>query len=154
MKQTLNFFGKYLFRKFNKTKLPSKNAFNRDLFGFGGNRIWRTNFSFEFTSRALTWPLTLGRRITWVYVSHTVRSSHLRCSVKIGVLKNFVRFTGKHLCQNLFFNKVKKKVLAQVFSSEFCEFFIEHLWATASERCLSCLGFESFSVLLRSWNLD
>ena len=23
-----------------------------------------------------------------------------------GVLKNFVQFTGKHLCQSLFFNKV------------------------------------------------
>ena len=29
-----------------------------------------------------------------------------RCSVKKGVLKNFEKFTGKHLCQSLFFNKV------------------------------------------------
>ena len=29
-----------------------------------------------------------------------------RCSVKTGVLKNFVLFTGKHVCQSLFFNKV------------------------------------------------
>ena len=29
-----------------------------------------------------------------------------RCSVKKGVLRNFTKFTGKHLCQNLFFNKV------------------------------------------------
>ena len=29
-----------------------------------------------------------------------------RCSVKKGVLRNFEKFTGKHLCQNLFFNKV------------------------------------------------
>ena len=28
------------------------------------------------------------------------------CSVKKGVLKNFAKFTGKHLCQGLFFNKV------------------------------------------------
>ena len=38
-----------------------------------------------------------------------------RCSVKKGVLGNFTKFTGKHLCQSLFFNKV------QVFSCEFCE---------------------------------
>ena len=25
---------------------------------------------------------------------------------KIGVLRNFAKFTGKHLCQSLFFNKV------------------------------------------------
>ena len=34
------------------------------------------------------------------------RNSHRRCSVKKGVLKNFAKFTGKHLCQSLFFNKV------------------------------------------------
>ena len=36
----------------------------------------------------------------------TYRSSHPRCFVNKGVLKSFVKFTGKHLCQNLFFNKV------------------------------------------------
>ena len=73
------------------------------------------------------------------------RSSHQRCSVKKGVLRNFAKFTGKHLCQSLFFNEVpggacnfiKKEALAQVFSCEFCEisknaFLTEHVWATAS----------------------
>ena len=42
-------------------------------------------------------------------------------------LRDFAKFTGKHLCQNLFFNKVaglffiKKETLAQVFSCEFFE---------------------------------
>ena len=62
-----------------------------------------------------------------------------------GVLGNFARFTRKHLCQSLCFNKtaglacnfIKIETLAQVFSCEFCEvskntFFTEHLWATAS----------------------
>ena len=35
-----------------------------------------------------------------------VRSSHRRCSVRKDVLRNFVKFAGKHLCQSLFFNKV------------------------------------------------
>ena len=34
-------------------------------------------------------------------------SSHRMCSVKKGVLRNFVKFSGKHLCQRLFFNKVE-----------------------------------------------
>ena len=47
-----------------------------------------------------------------------------------GFLRNFVKFTGKHLRQSLFFNKVaglrpatllKKETLAQVFSCEFYE---------------------------------
>ena len=66
--------------------------------------------------------------------------------MKKGVLINFTKFTGKHLCQSLFFNKVagaacnfiKKETLAQVFSCEFCQisritFFTEHLWMTASD---------------------
>ena len=36
----------------------------------------------------------------------TSRSSHRRCSVRKGVLRNFAKFTGKHLCQSFFFNKV------------------------------------------------
>ena len=34
------------------------------------------------------------------------RSSHRRCSVEKGVLGNFAKFTGKHLCHRLLFNKV------------------------------------------------
>ena len=50
---------------------------------------------------------------------------------KKGVLKNFAKFTGKHLCQSK--NLVKKETLTQVFSCEFFKvfkntFFIEHLW--------------------------
>ena len=49
---------------------------------------------------------------------------------KKGVLRNFVKFTGKHLCQSLLFNKVagprpatllKKETLAQVLSYGFYE---------------------------------
>ena len=32
-----------------------------------------------------------------------VRSSHQTCAAKIGALRNFTKFTGKHLCQSLFF---------------------------------------------------
>ena len=45
-------------------------------------------------------------RILLSFHLSTVRSSHRRCSVKKGVLGNFAKFTGEHLCQSLFFNKV------------------------------------------------
>ena len=71
-----------------------------------------------------------------------IESSHQTCSIKKGVLKNFTKFTGKHLCQNFLFNKVAGLrqlwcFPVQVFSCEFCEFFkdtffTEHLWTTAS----------------------
>ena len=68
--------------------------------------------------------------------------------MKEGVLRNFAKLPGKHLCQRLIFNKVasqakafnfiKKESLAQAFSCEFCEisknaFFIRDLRTTASE---------------------
>ena len=37
---------------------------------------------------------------------NTSRSSRPEVSCKKVALKNFAKFTGKHLCQNLFFNKV------------------------------------------------
>ena len=49
------------------------------------------------------------------------------CSVRKGVLRNFAKFTEKHLCQSLFLiklqacNFIKKEALVQVFSCEFCE---------------------------------
>ena len=33
------------------------------------------------------------------------RSSHQRCSIIKFVLRNFAKFTGKHLCQSVFLNK-------------------------------------------------
>ena len=69
------------------------------------------------------------------------RSSPPEVLCKKVVLKNFTKFTGKHLCQSLLFNKiaglrpatllketlacnfVKKETLAQVLSCEFCEIF-------------------------------
>ena len=58
--------------------------------------------------------------------------------MKKGVLRNYTKITGKHLCQSPFLiNFIKKETLAQVFSCEFFEiskniFFTEHLWTTAS----------------------
>ena len=43
-----------------------------------------------------------SRKLFW----RVLKQSPRRCSVKKGVLRNFTYFTGKHLCQDLFFNKV------------------------------------------------
>ena len=70
-------------------------------------------------------------------ISNIIRNSHQKCSMKKGVLRNFTKFTGKHLCQSLFLIRLQKETLAQVFSCNFCEiswntFFTEPLWTTAS----------------------
>ena len=52
-------------------------------------------------------------------------------SIKIGVLRNFAKFTGKHLCQSLFLNKVavlrpaallKKRLWRRCFPVNFAKF--------------------------------
>ena len=67
------------------------------------------------------------------------RSSRQEVFCKKSVLKNSVKFTGKHLCQSLFFNKslfstlLKKRFYRRCFSVNFVKFlrtpfFIAHLW--------------------------
>ena len=62
-------------------------------------------------------PRTLNRRAFY-------KRSHQSCSIIKGVLRNFAKFTRKHLCQSLFFNKVASQISKNTF-------FIEHLRATA-----------------------
>ena len=63
---------------------------------------------------------------------------------KKSVPRNFAKFTGKYLCQIIFFYKVdKKETLAEVFSGEFCEiskntFFTEHFLTIVSE--INCIN--------------
>ena len=50
------------------------------------------------------------------------RNSRPEVFCEKGVLRNFTKFTGKHLCQSPeACNFIKKKILPQVFSCEFCE---------------------------------
>ena len=70
-------------------------------------------------------------------------NSHRRCSVKKDVLRNFTKFTWKHLCQSLFLNKVaqaegfnfiKKENLALVFFLWILRTFTDqHSW----RRCIN-----------------
>ena len=67
--------------------------------------------------------------------------SYLRNKRKKGALKNLAKFAEKHMCQNLFVIKLQAWGLAQVFPSEFCQFFKntwfkEHLRTTASKETL------------------
>ena len=64
------------------------------------------------------------------------RSSHRRCSVRKAVLTNFSKFTGKQLCQYLFFNNVvsdlkvrlKQKYNSRTFHCHiFCFKWMEYL---------------------------
>ena len=60
-----------------------------------------------------------------------VKISHLKVFCTKGVLRNFAKFSGKHLCQSLFFNKVaglrpatllKKRLWHRCFPVNFAKF--------------------------------
>ena len=59
------------------------------------------------------------KRNIWVTSGLKIEAVVQRCSVKKGVIRNFAKFTWKHLCQSFFFNKVAG--LGNTF-------FTEHLW--------------------------
>ena len=99
--------------------------------------------------------------------STRIRSSH-RCSVRKGVLRNFAKFTGKRLCQSLFFHKVaglrtatllKKRLWHRCFPVNFAKFLrtpflTEHLWLLlffCMKQVLSGFGKINISFIYQSF---
>ena len=62
-------------------------------------------FKTPFTDLAV-YGIVVSKIANVSFLSTNLVGSHQRCSVKNSVLRNFTKFTGKHLCQRLFFNKV------------------------------------------------
>ena len=84
---------------------------------------------------------------------HT-KSSHRRCSVRKGALRNFPKFTGKHLCQSLFFNKItgprpvtlfKKRLWHRCFPMNFGKFLRTPFLQNNSGRLL--LAYINFGLI-------
>ena len=69
-----------------------------------------------------------------------VRSSHQRCSVRKGVLRNFAKFTGGHLCQNLFLIKrrplLTRRIWHRYFPVNFAKFLRTPFLQNTSGRLL------------------
>ena len=86
------------------------------------------------------------------------RSSHQRCSVRKGVLRNFTKFTKKHLCQSRFFNKVaglrpatllKKSSQHRCFPVNFAEFLRTPFLQNTSGRLLFAIVTRSGQIIFR-----
>ena len=71
--------------------------------------IWKPLFP-EGIEKAMTWNRKSFKKTSFfvLYITYRdiYRRSHPRILYKKRVFKIFAKFTGKHLCQNLFFNKV------------------------------------------------
>ena len=81
--------------------------------------ISKNSIIIEVKNKKYKWELYIGALTIFIYNTRALRSNkvslltlqekkkvHRRCSGRKGVLRNFRKFTGKHLCQILFFNKV------------------------------------------------
>ena len=68
----------------------------------------KENSKLELATKNIDKILTriIKKTSTIMSKTSTSRSSHQRCSIKKGVLKNFQKFTEKHLRHSLFFNKI------------------------------------------------
>ena len=75
------------------------------------------------------------------------RSSHRRCSVRKGVLTIFAKFTGKHLCQNLFFLK-KRDSSTGAFLWIFMKFLRTPFLHNTSTRLLPTRAWHNKNVKL------
>ena len=56
--------------------------------------------------------------------------------MKKGALVNFTKFTGKHLCQGLYFNEVKKELRHRCFPVNFVKFLRTPYLQSTSEQLL------------------
>ena len=72
-----------------------------------------------------------------------MQNSHRRCSIKKDVLRNFAKFTGEHLYQSLFFNKVaglgpatllKKRLFHRCFPVNFAKYLRTRFLQNTSGR--------------------
>ena len=76
-------------------------------------------------------PVNIAKFLRTAFLQNTSTSSRLQMFFKIGILKSFANFTGRHLCWRLFLKNLqteglqlhKKKTPTQVFSCEVCEIY-------------------------------
>ena len=103
-----------------------------------------------------------------------LRSSLPEVFCKKGVLRNFTKFTGKHLCQSLFCkscrtracnfiqketqacNFIQKETLAQVFCGEFCEISKDTFSYGTSlvAASLVCSMVNWLTQKIKNWEID
>ena len=104
------------------------------------SKLWFSSPSFCFAGFADCFVTSLFTFLSVILF----RSSHQRYSLKKGVFRNFVKFTGKHLSQSLIFNKVaglrpaillKKRLWRRYFPVNFVKFLRTTFCQNTSGSC-------------------
>ena len=84
------------------------------------------------------------------------RSSHQRCSVIKGVLRNFTKFTVKHLCQSQpkACNFIKKRLWYRCFPVNFAKFLSAPFLQNTSGRLLFMMIFFFLKTFLKLFKIS
>ena len=74
---------------------------------YSANGAWKREITFSNLGLTFTTNfIVLERELSKKLDLSNHRNSDIQVFGKKGVLKDFAKFTGKHLCQSLFFNEV------------------------------------------------
>ena len=92
-------------------------------------------FTFTFFLIITTTTVNISDVCFWFKLKRLqrIRSSHQRCFIIKSILRNFPKFTGKQLCQSLFFNKVAG---LRLFPVTFAKFLRTPFLQNTSRRLL------------------
>ena len=93
--------------------------------------------------------LTISKVFKFLSTLPVCRSSRPEVLFKKGVLRNFAKFTEKHLCQQAC-NFIKKESLAVVFSCEFCKICKNTFFTEQLRWLLLCMGTENTLVAFKT----
>ena len=126
-----------------KPFLPSYHCFIILLiFASAGLALSHKSFVFSRFAKAVYF-----RQVIPVSILSTPLSDSQKQPPEVNVLRSFVKFTGKHLCQSLFFNKVagfrpaillKKKLWHRCFPVNFAKLLRTPFLQNTSGRLLLC----------------
>ena len=70
------------------------------------NEYWEIQNNVKFPMKYVFKSFTAAEKSFINKEASDYRRSYRRCSIKIGALRIFAKFTGTHLCQSLFFNRL------------------------------------------------
>ena len=129
---SLNLYVGYRILPSQREKCPNTEFFLVRIFPHSDWIRRDTEYLRKIRTRKL-WPTVSYRWFTFD------RSSHQKCSMKKGVLRNCAKFTGKYLCQSLFLIKLLQPNLKRDWHRCFPVNFVKFLIKPFLQNTFGCL---------------
>ena len=107
-----------------KWKIFQKQTFHLSTYFYCARQKSKHNYISIKKTHPISLTFFSSKFLLFILVFHLLcvsnnKCSHRRCSIKKVAIRNFAKFTGKHLCQSLFFNKVADLAFAKFLRTPF-----------------------------------